>query len=114
MLVQVLKHLAKEVKVVPSASLLEDGDSQQIPLPRIGPGGSSEKDLPHETYEYNLSSHPPPPMTVPQRLKLASHISLTPDKLSLSRSQPDLSRVSDLISCRAITTNPRYILLFRL
>ena len=28
-------------------------------------------------------------MTVPQRLKLASHISLTPDKLSLSCSQPD-------------------------
>ncbi|PSN51424.1 hypothetical protein C0J52_05439 [Blattella germanica] len=79
---QVLKHLAKEVKVVPSPSsgssgrdstapLMEDGDTSETPclsdhlkrlsLSRIGPGGSSEKDLPHEPLlplDYEL---PPPP-----------------------------------------------------
>jgi hypothetical protein len=74
--------------------------------------------------DYDLSNLPPPPeyqkwmgssspLTVMQRHKIISHSSITPEKLSLSRSQPDLSHigtgkvVTDVIGCRGITTSPR-------
>ncbi|KAJ9584719.1 hypothetical protein L9F63_020924 [Diploptera punctata] len=71
---QVLKHLAKEVKVVPS----------------------------------NTSSLPIDEGESWQQLKM-SHCNVGPDKLSLSRSQPDLSRLGSAksVTPRAITTSPR-------
>lgn len=149
-----LKHLAKEVKVVPSSSggiggrdssapLVEDGESsvtensclsdqlKRLSLSRVGPGGSSGKEmaikLDHDSLlplDYDLSNLPPPPeypkwmgssspLTVVQRHKMLPHSSITPEKLSLSRSQPDLSRigtgkvVTDVIGCRGIATSPR-------
>jgi hypothetical protein len=149
----VLKHLAKEVKVVPSSSgtggrdsaapLVEDSESsmtenlclsdqlKRLSLSRVGPGGSSGKEMPikveHDPLlplDYDLSNLPPPPeyrkwmgssspLTGMQRHKIIPHSSFTPEKLSLSRSQPDLSRigtgkiVTDVIGCRGVTTSPR-------
>lgn len=147
-----LKHLAKEVKVVPSSSsgangrdsaapLLEDGESsinenpclsdqlKRSSLSRVGPGGSSGNEmtvkLDHDSLlPLDLSSLPPPPeypkwmgssspLTVVQRHKIIPHSNITPEKLSLSRSQPDLSRigtgkiVTDVIGCMGVATSPR-------
>ena len=149
-----LKHLAKEVKVVPSspsgasgrdssAPLIEDGESsikenpclsdqlKRSSLSRVGPGGSSGNEmtvkLDHDTLlplDYDLSNLPPPPeypkwmgssspLTVAQRHKIIPHSSITPEKLSLSRSQPDLSRigtgkvVTDVTGCMGVITSPR-------
>ena len=139
--------MAKEVKVVPSSSsgtngkdpsaaMTDDCETREnsyrceqlkrLSLSRIGPGGSSEKDLPHETLlplDYEMSNLPPPPeypkwvgsspLSKAQRLKIASHSNVSPEKLSLSRSQPDLSRigtgksVNDVLVYRGIATSPR-------
>jgi hypothetical protein len=149
----VLKHLAKEVKVVPTSSgaggrdstapLVECGESsltenlclsdqlKRLSFSRVCPGGSSGREMPiradHDSLlplDYDVSNLPPPPeyrkwmglsspLTVMQRHKMILHSSITPEKLSLSRSQPDLSRigtgkvVTDVIGCRGIATSPR-------
>lgn len=104
---------------------------KRLSLSRVGPGGSSVKEMPvkldHDSLlplDYGLSNLPPPPeypkwmgssspLTVVQRHKMIPHSSITPEKLSLSRSQPDLSRigtgkvVTDVIGCLGVATSPR-------
>lgn len=132
---QVLKHLAKEVKVVPSCNNgRESSDDnstnaensalveqlKRLSLPRMALGSNKE----HEPLDYDLSNLPPPPeypkwiespapLSVVQRLKAHSNNTMA-EKLSLSRSQPDLSRLgagkitSDVAACRnIIITSPR-------
>ncbi|KAJ4433457.1 hypothetical protein ANN_15760, partial [Periplaneta americana] len=150
---QVLKHLAKEVKVVPSstsgpggrdsnAPLVEDGESsinensclsdqlKRLSLSRVGPGGSSVKEIPTKLdqepflpLDYDLSNLPPPPeypkwmdstaQAFVQKYRIMTRNNKAAEKLSLSRSQPDLSRlgtgktVGDMTGCRGIATSPR-------
>lgn len=125
-----------------AAVLVEDGESsmtenpclsdqlKRLSLSRIGPGCSSVKEmsvkLDHDSLlplDYGLSTLPPPPeypkwmgssspLTVVQRHKMVSHSSISSEKLSLSRSQPDLSRIGTgkavtNVGCLAVATSPR-------
>jgi hypothetical protein len=126
-----------------AAALIEDGESsmtenpclsdqlKRLSLSRVGPGCSSMKEMPvkldHDSLlplDYGLSNLPPPPeypkwmgssspLTVVQRHKMVPHTSISPEKLSLSRSQPDLSRigtgkaVTNVIGGMGVATSPR-------
>jgi hypothetical protein len=104
---------------------------KRLSLSRVGPGCSSVNEMPvkldHDSLlplDYSLSNLPPPPeypkwmgssspLTVVQRHKAIPHSSISAEKLSLSRSQPDLSRidtgkaVTSVMGCLGVSTSPR-------
>nr|BAN09206.1 angiomotin [Gryllus bimaculatus] len=130
---QVLKHLAKEVKVVPLNSGVSSSRESSVPrldetssdvrddpllaeqlkrlsLPRIGLGAakdaarlSARDHEPLLPLDYDLSNLPPPPEypkwiespSSVQKIKMSSQANSLSDKLSLSRSHPDLSRIGN-------------------
>lgn len=124
---QVLKHLAKEVKVVPinsrmngresSVPRLDDSGSdgrddpllseqlKRLSLPRLGLNNSKEvsrlsarEHEPLLPIDYDLSNLPPPP-EYPKWIEspppVPSQANSLSEKLTLSRSHPDLSRVGN-------------------
>ncbi|XP_046435575.1 uncharacterized protein LOC124186995 [Neodiprion fabricii] len=100
---QVLKHLAKEVKIPSYGKLTNNGGSIEMRMrERDGERGKQS--------ETEFEDRPPPSYTSTMLPLKSKHRLLGPtEKLTLSRSQPDLSRIgkTDTDSYDPRTTSPR-------